>query len=172
MTDDYRSRRLYGDTRIEQIRLLIAEKMTWNPDDLKVAPDHLDQREATDLVHLPTDTRIAVRCRRPEFIERYFGQFTIRTSSSPSEHDKLTNFAAHEYIMFYCFQEPDGSLLHWWLMALRPDLAFIEPLGDFGNGTDSSFKAFQINPSTVIDSSEPFPFTVPPDPNALEKHYI
>jgi hypothetical protein len=172
MADDYRSRRQYGDTLIEQIRLLIADAMKWNAEDLAIAPDHLDKREATDLVHVPTDTRVAVRCRRPEYIDSYFGQFTIRTSSFPSEHDKLTLFPAHLYYMFYCFQDEGGSLLHWWLMALRPDLAFIEPLGDFGNGTDSSFKAYQINPSVVVDSSEPFPYTAPPDPHAMEKHYI
>ena len=138
---------------MDQMKNHVANAKGWNVADLQIAPDHLDMGEATDLIHLPTDARVSLRCRTEQHRERYFGQFTVRMSGSPSEWDKLQ--ARNDYTMLYCFKDAQQQILNWWVIDLRP-AAFDYILGDFW-GDDSYFRAFRIKPATVLASSEPFP---------------
>lgn len=85
------------------------------------APFEEDAQRATDLIVLRLDAvRIACRVRRHEYLERYEGEFTIR-SSRPSGADTELGKIIEGWgdYMLYAFAGLDGRLAAWLLGDLH-----------------------------------------------------
>lgn len=161
---DYETNRAWSDRFLPEVKRQIGAQL------LKVAPDDIDQKQATDLMMLDArDTRVAVRIRRPGYHSRYPNQFTIRSkvpSGAPTELNKVVN--GHGDWMFYGHASADGrNIEHWQLLDLRAFRAGLirhvqngYPVvhGDQQNGDGSAFKwfdarSFPSEPPLVVASS-------------------
>ncbi|MCJ1900466.1 MULTISPECIES: hypothetical protein [Paracoccus] len=87
MDTAYSINRHWSDRFIPEIRRIVGAHL------LRVAPDYLDTRHATDLLMLDgRDMRIAARVRRHGYAGRYPYDFTIRSrlpSGNPTELAKI-----------------------------------------------------------------------------------
>lgn len=151
----YANRRCWSDQYIPATQRIVAEHFNLPLTQIVVADFELDTKQATDL--LAGKSKIAVRVRRPEYRDRYYGQFTVRTSGALSELDKL-QWGLCDYV-FYAYADEAGGLSSWWLMETS-NVMLARPVERQTNGSDAQFVAFQINPSSVVASSEPYPYNV------------
>lgn len=147
---DYTTNRIWSDQYLPEVKRQIGAHL------LKVAPDDLDQQQATDLLMLDAkDMRVAVRIRRPGYHSRYPHEFTIRSklpSGAPTELAKVVN--GHGDWMFYGHASEDGhGLENWWLIDLKAFRAGLirqaqngYPIrhGDKTNPDGSAFKWFDV----------------------------
>ncbi|MEL7178511.1 MAG: hypothetical protein AAFN63_01655 [Pseudomonadota bacterium] len=147
---DYATNRTWSDQFLPEVKRQIGAHL------LKVAPDDIDRREATDLMMLDArDTRVAVRIRRPGYHQRYPHQFTIRSkvpSGAQTELSKVVN--GHGDWMFYGHASADGQTLDsWQLLDLKAFRAALirhvqngYPIvhGDQENWDGSAFKWFDV----------------------------
>ncbi len=147
---DYNINRTWSDQFLPEVKRQIGAHL------LKVAPDDVDMRQATDLLMLDAkDMRVAVRIRRPGFRSRYPHEFTIRSkvpSGAQTELSKVVN--GHGDWMFYGHASEDGmGLDNWWLLDLRAFRAGLirqaqngYPIrhGDKTNPDGSAFKWFDV----------------------------
>ena len=149
----YLDRRAVGDSYIPNSKQILASFFGCSAEQLQAATLLEDCQEATDLI-APGNIRIAVRNRTNAYKAKYYGQFTIRSSSSPNEYEKLEAGLA-DYI-FYSFGDAN-EVTDYWLMKVCP-ATFKFLLGEeYGN--DSQFYAFRINPAVVVASQSTPPTT-------------
>ena len=134
------------------------------------APIEEDRNHNTDLIVLKLDAvRIACRIRRYHYLDRYSGEFTIRSSRPNGAMTELAKIISGwgQYI-FYGFAEQDGPNLAAWLLGdlnvfrLRyaRSLAYNRPLGVEQPNQDgsSNFTAFRIDdfPADFIVARKPY----------------
>lgn len=161
-------RRRLADTYAPHMRELLSAYFNCSPEEIVEAPLELDCGEATDFIG-PNGIRISARVRTHQQRERYYGEFTIRTSSGfdgRSEWDKV--LAGSVRYMLYGFAEPEGDrLAAYWLIDLEAvrfahDNAYVRtivPEYIEAKGTDAAFIAFDLNgfpstPQLVVSTSE------------------
>ncbi|MDQ7264070.1 hypothetical protein NM680_19960 [Paracoccus sp. PS-1] len=116
MDTAYSINRHWSDRFIPEIRRIVGAHL------LRVAPDYLDTRHATDLLMLDgRDMRIAARVRRHGYAGRYPYDFTIRSrlpSGNPTELAKIVNGEGDW--LFYGHANAAGTGFDlWWLLDLR-----------------------------------------------------
>jgi hypothetical protein len=142
---DYESRRQYGDSFLDDVKAILANGFKIDAAKIKIAGVYDDTQRATDLI-LPNGTTVAVRIRQPQY-RRYLGQFTLRTSGAYPELQKVKDGLVH--FIFYAFEAVAGGLSEWFLMKNGEHL-LTNPIEDKTNGNDSHFRAFKINPESVV----------------------
>jgi hypothetical protein len=143
--DNIESRRLFGDSHIGEVKAILANGFKFDVSKIKTAGWEDDTQRATDLI-LPNGATVAMRIRQHKY-RQYMGQFTLRTSGRISELQKVE--AGLVGFIFYGFEDAEGRLSEWFLMKYGPELLAF-PLEDKTNGTDSHFRAFKINPASVV----------------------
>lgn len=84
------------------------------------APMDEDIRRNTDLIVLTMEPlRIACRFRRPDYVQRYSEQFTIRASRKNGVDTELAKvLSGWGDFLFYAFAAPDDGFSHWLLGSL------------------------------------------------------
>ncbi len=111
---DYQTDRLWSDAHIEQVKRLVGPYL------LEESPFEIDTAQATDLLILQNKSiKVACRLRRPGFVEKYGGQFTIRlhrTNQSKTELAKIIDGWADW--LFYGHVNDEGGIHLWWLLSL------------------------------------------------------
>ncbi|WP_417272741.1 hypothetical protein [Celeribacter halophilus] len=159
----YKTNRLWSDRLIPEIRNIVGGQL------LQVAPDDLDQHNATDLLMLDArDVRVAARVRRPGYAARYPHQFTVRSrvpSGAETELSKIVN--GHGDWMFYGHANlAQTAIESWKLIDLNAFRAGLIRLGTqkllWGNKTNADgtrftwfdTRSFPAHPPLVIASSE------------------
>lgn len=146
----YSINRHWSDQFIPEIRRIVGAHL------LSVAPDHLDMRQATDLLMLDgRDVRIAARVRRHGYAGRYPYDFTIRSrlpSGSPTELAKIVN-GDGDWLFYGHANAAETGFALWWLLDLRAFRAglirqasngFPISSGDRRNPDGTCFKWFDI----------------------------
>jgi len=105
----YRTQRSWSDQHMPKVKAAIADAI------FKPADDHLDMKEATDLVFMsPTgfpNLHIAVRLRKHSYFDRYKHEFTLRCQTRTNCQTELAKIMeGRGDLIFYAFlneQETD-----------------------------------------------------------------
>lgn len=151
----YQQNRQWSDRYIPELRRLIGPHL--------LMPSSLEQdtKEAADLVVLRgRDMTIACRVRRPGYVAKFFGEFTLRShvaSGVTTEFEKVVDGWGDW--MFYGHATPTfPSIDPWWLIDLsafrshmiRNKSQRVLKYGEGANNDGTKFYWFQINsfPST------------------------
>lgn len=162
--DTYSINRTWSDRFIPEISRIVGAHI------LTIAPDHLDRRNATDLLMLNgRDLRIAARVRRHGYAERYPYDFTIRSrvpSGAQTELAKIVN-GDGDWLFYGHANASETGFDLWWLIDLRAFRAALirqsangYPIvsGDRVNPDGTCFKWFDIRsfpgePKLVVATS-------------------
>ncbi|VDS10736.1 hypothetical protein PARHAE_03955 [Paracoccus haematequi] len=150
MDGSYFVNRSWSDRFIPEIRRIVGAHL------LQIAPDHLDMRQATDLLMLDgRDVRIAARVRRHGYAGRYPYDFTIRSrlpSGNQTELAKIVN-GEGDWLFYGHANAAETGFDLWWLLDLRAFRAglirqasnsFPISSGDRRNSDGTYFKWFDI----------------------------
>ncbi|REG46062.1 hypothetical protein EQ718_21620 (plasmid) [Paracoccus versutus] len=166
MDTAYSINRHWSDRFIPEIRRIVGAHL------LRVAPEYLDTRHATDLLMLDgRDMRIAARVRRHGYAGRYPYGFTIRSrlpSGNPTELAKIVN-GEGDWLFYGHADAGETGFDLWWLLDLRAFRAGLirhasngYPIssGDRMNMDGTCFKWFDIRsfprePPLVLATSGP-----------------
>mgnify|MGYP006438835187 CR=1 FL=1 len=115
--DTYRKRRSWSDQFLETVQRIVGEHL------VEPSPAEYDIERASDLtVMRAKPVHIAVRVRRHKYLEKYGGEFTIRSkvlNGHDSELEKVKCGFAD--MMFYGFAAESGppDLAQWTLLNLN-----------------------------------------------------
>lgn len=150
MNAHYSVNRHWSDRFIPEIRRIVGAHL------LSIAPDHMDMRQATDLLMLDgRDVRIAARVRRHGYAGKFPYDFTIRSrlpSGNRTELAKIVDGEGDWLFYGHANAEETGFDL-WWLLDLRAFRAGLirqasngYPIssGDRRNADGTCFKWFDI----------------------------
>ena len=147
----YEKNRPWSDTYMHKVAQILKPYFGT----VTIASDTMDVQYATDLIS--TDgTRIAVRCRRPGYAQRYPYDITIRyavPSGVRTESAKISEGNA-DY-MIYCHVGDDDTIVLWHIIDLRK-FRQKNVLGEILKNTDGSiFIAYDLRkcPAIVMASS-------------------
>lgn len=159
----YDVNRTWSDQYLPQVKSIISEHL------ISVAPDALDQKQATDLLTLDAkDRRIAVRVRRPGYGERYPYDFTLRSGLPSGAKTELAKIVeGYGDWLMYAHADAHGGLAGWWLIDLRAFRAALIRRGQHGicmgehvnhDGTRFCWfdvRSFPSDPPLVVSASQP-----------------
>ena len=151
-----------------QMRFYDEMRYILGPRLLIEAPDELDFKQATDMLILAArDMRIGCRVRRPQYLDRYPWDFTIRRardSGATTEAEKI--WEGWGDWLFYAFSDAEERFLARWFIvdldAFRSQMR--EHRNRVGNprrkdnGDGTYFVAFDVRrfrdePPILVDSS-------------------
>src|SRR3990167_1319494 len=112
----------YSENREWSDQFIPIVKQIVGPYLLEPAPFELDVNEATDLlVFRARDMRIAARVRRPEFVDKFPWQFTIRSrvaSGAKTEFAKIIEGWGDWFFYGFAY-EGDGGIQRWMIVDLH-----------------------------------------------------
>lgn len=162
----YSINRIWLDRFIPEIRRIVGAHL------LRVAPEHLDNRHATDLLMLEArDMRIAARVLRHGYASRYPYDFTIRSRLPSGNQTELAKIVDGEgdWLFYGHANAAKTGFDLWWLLDLRALRAGLirhasngYPIssGDRVNTDGTCFKWFDIRsfptePPLVLATSGP-----------------
>lgn len=171
----YSDNRVWSDRHMPQIKRIVGPYLLDPPE-----YEQYDWLEGTDLIVLKAkDMRISCRVRRPKYLPKYAGQFTMRSRLDSGTKTELAKvYEGFGDWMFYGFALRDDApgIGRWSLIDLDAFRAhMIRDSGDnrvvrfrpeIPNGDGTYFTAFDIesfpaDPPLIIARSIPAPQPVP-----------
>jgi hypothetical protein len=142
----------WSDRFIPQLKLIVA--------DFLIAPanERLDQEENTDLIVLDASAKtVACRVRRYKYLEKYSGEFTVRSKRASGAQTELTKIIAGwgDYLLYAFTDAEEKGLILWHIVDLNSFRLWfnrymahnygIPPGEEQPNGDgSSSFRAFRL----------------------------
>lgn len=153
----YENNRTYGDLHIQHAKEIIGGL------DVKVSTGEEDWARNTDLITFSRDQlRYAFRVRRPNYLDQYGQEFTIRVrsrSGAASELAKIRDGWGDR--LLYGFGSDTGRLQQWFvgdLNVLREHLVLNPPPRAINNRDGTALCAFKLSElphSFILDASWP-----------------
>ena len=158
----WRADKRWSDRFLPEIKRILGEHLISEP------PVEEDMGHNTDLVVLRLDAvRIACRVRRYGYLERYGGEFTVRTGRPSGAKTELTKIVEGwgQYLFYGFADEQESKLSRWvlgdlnafriWLMRFLSKSQTMPGNENFNGDGSSSFRAFQVNeiPGFIVAQS-------------------